>query len=62
VARACQQGGLKAAKTMMKDLVRRARAGGVKHGCDDCHKSESSYSELTGDAKEKFAKLVAAAR
>jgi hypothetical protein len=62
VARACQQGGLRAAKTAMKDLIRRARSNGVKHGCDDCHKSETDYTELTSDAKEKFASLVAAAK
>jgi hypothetical protein len=62
VARACQQGGIKAAKTTMKDLISRARSTGLKLGCDDCHASETDYSELSKDAREKFANLLAAAK
>jgi hypothetical protein len=62
VARACQQGGIKAAKTTMKDLVRRAKAAGVRFECDECHRSAEDFSQLAADAKDKFAKLVAAAK
>jgi hypothetical protein len=61
VGRACHQGGVKAAKVVMKDLVRRAKAGGVKFNCDDCHASQEDFGDLAGDAREKFEKLLAAA-
>jgi hypothetical protein len=62
VARACSTGGIKAAKSTMKDLVRQARDNGVKLACDDCHQSEDDYTRLTPEAKSKFAKLLAATR
>jgi hypothetical protein len=61
VARACRKGGLKAAKATMKDLVRRAKAGGYKVTCDDCHETLDDFGELNSDAREKFKKLLEAA-
>jgi hypothetical protein len=61
VVRACNQGGIHAAKTAMKELTKQAKSGGVKLDCDDCHKSDSDFSQLTGEAKDKFKQLLAAA-
>jgi hypothetical protein len=60
VDKACAEGGLKSAKVAMKDMLRAGRKAGVKFECDDCHTADDDYSKLTTDAKEKFAKLVAA--
>jgi hypothetical protein len=59
VAKACKDGGIKAAKATMKDMVKKAKAAGVKMDCDDCHKDDTSY-ELTADGKDKFKKMMAA--
>jgi hypothetical protein len=61
VAKACSEGGLKAARATMKDLVKRARSAGVKFECDRCHSDEKDFSQLTKGAREKFAHLLAAA-
>jgi hypothetical protein len=61
VAKACAEGGIKKAKSVMKEMVKAAKAAGVKYDCDDCHKDDSDYSVLTSDGKDKFAKLVEAA-
>jgi hypothetical protein len=60
VAKACAKGGIPDAKAAMKELAKKARAAGTKYQCDDCHKDDAKY-ELTPDAREKFAKLLAAA-
>ena len=60
VAKACASGGIKQAKATMKDLAKRARAGGKKFECDDCHKDDVKY-ELTSGARDKFKELLAAA-
>jgi hypothetical protein len=62
VAKACREGGVKAAKVAMKDLVKGARAAGVRFQCDDCHSSDSDYTQLAKGSEEKFAKLLAANR
>jgi len=62
VAQACKDGGEKAAKAVMKDLVARAKANGAKFRCDDCHKDPQDNTKLAADAPEKFKKLLAAAR
>lgn len=59
-AKACAEGGIKQAKTVMKQMVKAAKAGGVKFDCDDCHKDTESKYELTSDAREKFKKMLAA--
>jgi hypothetical protein len=60
VARACAKGGIKQAKAEMKEMVKEAKAAGVKMECDDCHKDDSHYDQLTADAKDKLKKLLAA--
>jgi hypothetical protein len=62
VAQACKDGGVKAAKAAMKDLVARAKANGTKFRCDDCHKDPQDNTKLAADAPEKFKKLLAAAK
>jgi hypothetical protein len=57
VARACAEGGFKAAKTTMKELVKTAKGNGVKFDCDDCHKNDTTF-ELQKDARDKFKKLL----
>ena len=61
VAKACKEGGIKSAKATMKDLVKGARAGGVRFQCDDCHVNDTDYTQLAKNAEDKFAKLLAAA-
>jgi hypothetical protein len=62
VAQACKDGGTKAAKAVMKDLVGKAKANGMKFRCDDCHKDPQDNTKLAADAPEKFKKLLAAAK
>jgi hypothetical protein len=62
VARACNQGGIRAAKTAMKDLVKAAKSKGLRLECDECHKSDEDFSQLTDSAKDKFKQLLAAAK
>jgi hypothetical protein len=62
VAQACRDGGAKAAKLEMKDLVKRAKDNGAKFRCDDCHKDPQDITRLAPDASERFKKLVAAAK
>jgi hypothetical protein len=61
VAKACREGGIKAAKVSMKELLKSARANGVKYQCDDCHINDTDYAQLGKGAEDKFARLVAAA-
>jgi hypothetical protein len=58
VAKACREGGIKSAKTKMKELLREGRAAGVKHDCDHCHIDDADYSKLVQGAEEKFKKLI----
>lgn len=60
VARACAEGGVSRAKAVMKDMVRRGKAAGVKVGCDDCHADDADYAKLTLEAEAKFRELLAA--
>ena len=60
VAKACAAGGIKAAKAEMKEMIKLAKAGGVKMDCDDCHKDDTHYDQLTAEGKDKFKKLLAA--
>jgi hypothetical protein len=62
VAQACRDGGAKAAKAAMKDLVKRAKDNGQKFRCDDCHKDPQDNTKLAPDAREKFKQLLAAAK
>ena len=60
-ARACAEGGRAAAKKVMKEMVKQAKANGQKFTCDGCHKDLDNY-ELTKSAVEDFKKLEAAAK
>jgi hypothetical protein len=58
VAWACEEGGIRAAKLAMKELVKAGKAKGVKLECDNCHKNDEDWA-LTADARERFQKLLA---
>ena len=61
-ARACAQGGRAAAKKVMKEMVKQAKAKGEKgFTCDGCHKDLDNY-ELTKNAADDFKKLEAVAK
>jgi hypothetical protein len=62
VAQACRDGGAKAAKAKMKELVKRAKDNGQKFQCDDCHRDAQDITKLTPDAPDRFKKLLAAAK
>lgn len=61
IGKACAEGGIPKAKQAMKDMIKAGKAKGVKFDCDDCHKGDDNYDQLTEDGKEKFKKLLAAA-
>jgi hypothetical protein len=60
VAQACAEGGLVSAKRSMRDLTKRAKAGGLRFECDDCHRNDVDY-DLTPQARDNFRHLLAAA-
>jgi hypothetical protein len=60
VAKACASGGVKAAKAEMKEMLKQGKSAGVKMDCDDCHKDDTHYDQLTTEGKDKFKKLLAA--
>lgn len=60
-ARACAEGGRAAAKKVMKEMVKQAKASGQKFTCDGCHKDLDNY-ELTKSATDDFKTLEAAAK
>jgi hypothetical protein len=62
VDKACREGGIKAAKVAMKEMLRTGRKAGLKNECDDCHTADDDYSKLSKDAEGKFAKLLEAVR
>jgi hypothetical protein len=63
VAKACQAGGIKRAKMVMKAMQKKAKEKGMKVECDDCHKDESSGDwTLTKEGEEKFKKMAALAK
>jgi hypothetical protein len=62
VARACQDGGLIAAKQTMRKLVREGKSNGAHFECSDCHPDDDAYDRLNADARDKFNRLLAAAR
>ena len=59
VAKACAKGGRPEAKKLMKEAVKTAKANGTTFTCENCHKDLESF-ELTKNAKDDFAKLMAA--
>lgn len=60
--KACNEGGITAAKQAMKNMLKAGRAAGVKHECDDCHINAEDYSQLSQGSDDRFAKLLAATR
>jgi hypothetical protein len=62
VARACAEGGVLRAKQSMRAMIKQARAGGANYVCEDCHQDTERYDLLQPDAKQRFAKLLAAIR
>jgi hypothetical protein len=58
-AKACAKGGRAEAKKTMKEMVKVAKANGAKFTCEGCHKDLDNY-ELTSNARDDYAKLVAA--
>ena len=61
VAVACREGGRRAAKRTMKELVNAALRNGTRKACDQCHVDLDSYA-LLADARPEFESLVQAAR
>jgi hypothetical protein len=57
VKKACADGGQKAAKDLMKKLVKKAKAAGDDINCKSCHKSLKTF-ELTDGAVAKLKKLL----
>src|SRR5262249_3657807 len=58
VAKACSEGGAKAAKKVMKAMLKQwSKSGGEKMECDACHMDDNDITKLADDAKEKFKKL-----
>ena len=61
VTKACKEGGIKKAKSVMKAMQKKGKDKGLKFECDDCHKDEAAGNwSLNKDAEEKFKKLLAA--
>jgi hypothetical protein len=57
VKKACADGGRKGAKTMMKGLVKKAKAGGAEINCKTCHTSLKTF-ENTDNAVADLKKLL----
>jgi hypothetical protein len=62
VARACAEGGVVRAKQSMRALIKQAKASGTSFVCEDCHTDTERYELLQPEAKQKFARLLAATR
>jgi hypothetical protein len=58
IARACRRGGIAAAKTTMKDLVKEGRTAGLKLACDDCHLDTADFSRLAPEAPDRLRNLL----
>ncbi len=62
VAKACSDGGLRAAIEMMQGFVKRAAATGIVFECEHCHVDEDDLSKLSPQADLEFRKLLFLAR
>ena len=61
VTKACKEGGIKKAKSVMKTMQKAGKAKGLKFECADCHKDESAANwTLTKDAEKNFKELLKA--
>lgn len=58
VVKACEKGGTKEAKKVMKAMVKVAKDKGKKWDCDSCHKNEEDW-KLSGDGEKLFKELLA---
>jgi hypothetical protein len=61
VDKACNLGGVRAAKEAMRELVRKGRAQGLRYQCDDCHSNPEDITQLSDTARDRFKQLVDAA-
>jgi Na+-transporting NADH:ubiquinone oxidoreductase subunit NqrF len=60
-AKACAKGGRKEARTVMKEMVAKAKTKGVNYACENCHQDLTTNNyDLTKDALENYKKLQAA--
>lgn len=57
VEKACKSGGRPAAKKLMKDVVKKAKAAGADVNCKTCHSSLKSF-ELTDGASKQLGKWL----
>jgi hypothetical protein len=59
VVKACKEGGIKKAKSVMKSMQKKGKEAGLKFECDGCHKDESAGNwTLKDDAEKKFKELL----
>ena len=58
VVKACEKGGIKEAKKVMKGMVKTAKDKGKKWDCDSCHKNEEDW-KLSADGEKLFKELLA---
>jgi len=58
VGAACASGAIPAAKKLMKEMVKQAKAKGEKFTCDGCHRDLDTLT-LTKNARDDFEKLLA---
>ena len=61
MVKACETGGIKEAKKVMKAMVAAAKEKGKKYECDTCHKNEEDW-KLTDDGEKMFEELLAVAK
>ena len=60
VVKACKDGGIKKAKSIMKAMQKKGKEAGLKFECDDCHKDDSAANYTLKDgAEKKFKELLA---
>ena len=60
IVKACKEGGIKKAKSVMKAMQKKGKEGGLKYECDECHKDESAANwTLKDGAEKKFKELLA---
>ncbi|HEY0711741.1 MAG TPA: hypothetical protein VGF45_03650 [Polyangia bacterium] len=58
VVKACEKGGIKEAKKVMKNMVKVAKDKGKKWDCDSCHKNEEDW-KLNPDGEKLFKEMLA---
>jgi hypothetical protein len=58
VEAACKSGGEKAAKTLMKSMVKKAKAGGKDWKCTECHPKANETDKLKPGASDKLKEWI----